>query len=304
MQAPIFEKIKQQQKQHSLSDEVNHQPSSDKPQQQNQPKPSETPQKENFKDPFAIHAENIAKRGAATDRMVKSAIDFKNNEMISKINESLSKKDSIKDDIKEFEEQEKITDEELELAQQVIFKGYAEYNIKIPNIPNHTFTLCTSSAEDVSVIDEIIYEMVKSKENEKGNVDLPAQHVETMRAALFLALGFKGVDGNDFCDEPVNQLMTIKRAVIKVKELEYTGEIKKAGELNESLKKALKYRAIRLRRYPTPVIDFLSSKKYEFDNKMYLIMMSDKILPKSSGQSRDTQELSLSIKENNSNTGQ
>ena len=260
--------------------------------------------KETFKDPFAIHAESMVKRKGSADDLVKKAMETKTSDMVDKANQALSNGSSIQKDMREFDEFEKISDEDLALAEQIVFKGYAEYNVVIPNMPSHVFTLCTSSAEDMSIIDEILYDMVKQREDKTGDVDLPAQHVETMKAALFLALGFKGADGKDFCDEPINQMMTIKRAIIKIKELEYAGEMEKAKSLNDSLKKSLKYRAVRMRRYPTPVIDFLSHKKYEFDTKMYTIMMSDKIIPKSSGQSRDMQDRYLSSQGSSSNSDQ
>lgn len=259
--------------------------------------------KQDFKDPFREQAEQLAGRKNKADDIAKKVIDSQANQMVDKANAALSGSTS-KFDMKEFEELEKISDEDLELAEQTIFKGYAESNIIIPNMPKHTFTLCTTSAEDMSVIDEILYDMVKGRENKEGDVDLPAQHVQTMRAALFLALGFKGPDGKDFCDEPINQLATIKRAIIKVKDLECSGEIDKSAALMKSLKDSVKYRAVRMRRFPTPVIDFLSGKKYEFDNRMYTIMVSPKIIPKSSGQSQGTQEQPSSMRDGTSNTAQ
>jgi len=260
--------------------------------------------KENFEDPFSAHTKDMARRRSAVDHLAKSSIDTKSQEMIDKANAALSNQTGLKEDMKEFEEQMKISDEDVSLAEQVIFKGYAETDVTIPNLPGHKFTLCTTSAEDMSVIDEIIYDMIRGKENDKGDVDLPAQHVQTMKSALFLAMGFKGIGGKDFCDEPIHQIMTIKRAVVKLKELEYAGEMSKVKDLSDSLKKSVKYRAIRIRRYPTPVIDFLSQKKFEFDNKMYTIMISEKLLPKSSGQSRGTQDLSSSTAEESSSSAQ
>lgn len=260
-------------------------------------------EKQDFKDPFKEQADQLATRKNKADDIAKKVIDSQASQMVDKANAALSGSTS-KFDMKEFEELEKISDEDLELAEQTIFKGYAELNITIPNMPKHTFTLCTTSAEDMSIIDEILYDMVKGKEDKDGEVDLPAQHVQTMRAALFLALGFKGTDGKDFCDEPINQLATIKKAVIKVKDLECSGEIDKSIALMKSLKDSVKYRAVRMRRFPTPVIDFLSGKKYEFDNRMYTIMVSPKIIPKSSDQSQGTQERVSSTKEEISNTAQ
>ncbi len=258
--------------------------------------------KEEFSSPYQDHVDEGFRRSEVAKKKAQSSIERQTEEMVEKANKAMS--DTSDADLEEFEKLEKISDKDLEMAEQIVFKGYAEYDVTIPNMPDHKFTLCTTSAEDMSVIDEIIFEMVKERESDDGNVDLPMQHVQTMRSALFLALGFKSVDGKDFCDEPINQLMTIKRAIIKVKDLEYEGEMDKSRHLCESLKKSVKRRANRIRRYPTPVIDFLSQKKYEFDNKMYRIMMSKEIIPKFSGQSQGQPEHTSSTQEESSNTDQ
>ena len=266
--------------------------------------PSEkgSPEKGDFKSPTQQHNEMAAGKKRSAEDILKMAANSDTDSMIGKANSMLSGGGSDKM-FEEFQELEQITPEDLELAEQIVFKGCAEKDIVIPNLPNHKFTICTTSAEEMSVVDEIIYEMVKAKEDNEGDVDLPALHVQTMRAALTLALGFKGVDDKDYCDEPINQLMTIKRAIIKVKDFEYEGDMDSSNKLNESLKKSLKRRAIRVRRLPTPVIDFLSTSKYGFDTAMLQVMMSKKLIPKSSGQSQDAQEPTSSTQASDSNSG-
>jgi len=268
-----------------------------------EPQESPTQQKQDFKTVSQQHEDMVQGRRKPAAEMIKNAVESKTDEMVNKANAALSGMGNGPD-FDEFEQLQKISDEDLELAEQVIFKGYAEKVVTIPNMPGHTFTITTTSAEDMSVIDEIIYDMVKDKEDKDGQVDLPAQHVQTFRSALMIAIGFKGMDGKDYCDEPIHQLMAIKRAVIKVKDLEYEGDIEKSAKLSESLKRSLKHRAVRVRRLPTPVIDFISNEKIMFDQAMYQIMTAKQLIPKSSGQSRDTQEPASPMKENDSSTDQ
>jgi hypothetical protein len=68
---------------------------------------------------------------------------------------------------------------------------------------------------------------------------------------------------------------------MKVSDYYDNGDIKAGDELKADLKKALVARATRVGRMPTPFIDFLSSKKWEFDSKMGDIMNSKTIIPKS-----------------------
>jgi len=259
-------------------------------------------EKEDFRTVAQQQADMAAGKKKSADQLIREATT-KTDGMIDQANSILSGGDSSKD-FDDFEELEKISQEDLDLAEQVIFKGYAEKDLVIPNLSDHQFTICTTSAEDMSVVDEIMYDMVKAKESDDGVVDLPAQHVQTMRAAIMLALGFKGMDGSDYCDEPINQLMTIKRAIIKVKDLEYEGDMDQSQKLCDSLKKSLKHRAVRIRRLPTPVIDFLSGAKFEFDTTMFRIMSSKKLIPKSSGQSQDSQGQPSSTREDSSDTDQ
>lgn len=264
--------------------------------------PEQAPQpKKDFKDPFQMQGDMVAGKKKSAEAMVNAAVNSETDSMIEKANSAISSFGGS-DDFGDFEKLNEISDEDIELAEQVIFKGYAEKEVTIPNLPGHKFTICTTSAEDMSVIDEIIFDMVHEHEDKDGQIDLPAQHVQTMRSALILAMGFVGMDGEEYCDEPVHKINAIKRGVIKVKDYEYEGDLEKAKALNGSLKKSLKHRAVRVRRLPTPVIDFLSNAKFEFDTTMYQIMTSKQLIPKSSGQQQDTQEPNSSEKENSSST--
>ncbi|HUU40510.1 MAG TPA: hypothetical protein VMW42_06205 [Desulfatiglandales bacterium] len=262
----------------------------------------ETPQpapqsKQDFKGPFSEQADITAKRRAGASDILKQTAESKSQQMVEKANEAIANQSSAKADLAAYDELEKITPEDLALAEQLIFKGYAEKDVTIPNLPNNKFTICSTSAEEMSIIDEVLYDMIKEKEDAKGDVDLPAQYVNTMRQALFLAFGFRGVNGKDVCDLPIEHLNTLKKAAVKVKDLEYTGDMESAKSLMKSLKKALIHRAVQIRKFPTPVIDYVANKKTEFDGTMYIIMMADRLIPKSSGQPQGTQEATSSAQE-------
>lgn len=232
--------------------------------------------KEEFKGVFEQHAETVkdrigkpAKLPDEAEASVEKAAAALNNNEVKKLEA-------------EFDDLEKISDKDLELAEQMIFKGYAETNVIIPNLPKHEFTIISTSAEEMGIIDEIIFEMVKKSENTEGVVDLPSSKVQAMRNSLFLAMSYRGVDKKELMEENTTaHLNTLKRSIIKISDLENAGDLEKSVELKNTVKKYLKLRASKIGRLATPIIDFLSGEKYNFDARMLKIMSSKHILPKS-----------------------
>jgi len=249
----------------------------DKPIQTEEP-PAVLPEKQDFKEPFKEHAETLSDRisnqkGIRVDPGEKAAADAA---------AALNKQGPDKDMEAELEEMDKISPEDLDLAEQMVFKGFAEFDVEMSNLPNHKFTICSTNAEEMNMIDEIIFDMVKRAEDkEDGTVDLPQNQVQAMRNALFVAISYKGRNKEEVMDDSSCYLNTIKKAIIRISELENLGQIDESKKLKTSLKKSLIRRATAIKRMPTPVIDFLSGEKYAFDAKMYKIMSTKNVLPKS-----------------------
>ena len=61
----------------------------------------------------------------------------------------------------------------------------------------------------------------------------------------------------------------------------YVNALHEDLKLRAELKTALRKRAAKVTAMPTAIIDFLSQKKFEFDSKMYTIMTTKGIFPKS-----------------------
>lgn len=237
--------------------------------------------KAEFKDEFEQHKQ----MRADTEVKLKTAAAKANTDVekqIERVNAQLAGVDGGNKDTKELEELAKLTKADVDLAEQLIFKGFAMTEAAPENFPDHKFSICSTSADDISLIDEMVFEYVKSKEDEKtGAVDLPDANVRAFRNALTLALCVRGEGDKDMCEIAIQQLSTIKRAIGKCRELELDGDIDSLNKLRSELKKALKKRAAKITSMPTQIIDFLSQKKFEFDSKMYTIMTTKGILPKS-----------------------
>ena len=241
----------------------------------NPPKQGPLPEKEEFKDPFAIQNDlrsQAETKNRAIERMAASETDA-----AQKAANALNNQGELSAGVDDG-----ITADDLKLAEQLIFKGYAEKNVEMEAFPGKKFTICSTNAEELSIIDDIAFDMVKNiQTNSDGTVDLPENHVRTMRNALFVALSYRGVDGVELCTDAVCHLNTLKKAIFKTNELYNEGDIKKGDELKVSLKRALVKRATAVKRLATPLIDFLSGEKYRFDAKMAEVMNKKGILPKS-----------------------
>jgi hypothetical protein len=237
--------------------------------------------KKDFEDEFTKAArmkKEVMERTAAESQKRSEATE----RAIGQANDALSGIDRKMADEKEMEDLAKITKEDIDLAEKLIFNGYAEKDVSMTNFPDRKFTITTTTPEEVNLVEEMVFEYIKSFENAKtGDVDLPQSKVQSYRNALSLATSYKGMDGKDFCEQSIYQLQLIKRAVAACRKYEFEGEIQKAKDTRKELKDSMKYRAARIMAMSTQLIDFLNMMKFDFDNAMYRIMTTKHLIPKS-----------------------
>jgi hypothetical protein len=239
------------------------------PVQNNQDVPR--PPKENFPDVFRQQEEMIQNTKAATQ--AKKDPDAEN---IDQLNKALSgdNKSSLDEDIV------KISKEDMALAEQLIFNGYTECNVEMVNFPGRKFAICSTNAEEMGLIDEIVFEKIRSvKQNDDGSVEMPENSIRALRNALFISVSYRGVDGKDISTDAICHINTIKRAILKLGDIYNSGELAKADDLKKSIKQAMIKRATIVKRMPTPLIDFITNEKYNFDVKMLKIMNEKNIVP-------------------------
>ena len=243
------------------------------------PGQSSSSRKQDFKDPFVEHQESVNE----INRRQKPKLDnIIGDQVLENTAASVNNAGPGKNVQADLDEMESFSEEDIDLAEQMVFRGYAEFDASMPRFPKRKFTICSTSAEEIAIVDEIVFNYVKSFESEDGAVDLPQNNVKALKNALFIAISYRGMDQEELMGEDaLCHLNKIKQAIIKVTDLEDAGEVEKALKLRDSLKKKLLKRASRVRRMATPLIDFLSDKKFEFDSKMLAIMSTPGMLPKS-----------------------
>lgn len=227
--------------------------------------------KEDFIDVFEQQKKLIEK----TQKGIAPKID-QDQAMVENLNKSLSGEggSDIDDEII------KISQDDLKLAEQLVFNSYAECNVEIKNFPGRKFTITSTNGEELGLIDEIVFEKIRSvKQNEDGSVELPQNAVSSLRNSLFIAMSFRGIDGNDISKDPICHINTLKRAIIKLGDVYNSGELQKAEELKKNIKQAMIKRATLVKRMPTALIDYLTGIKYDFDVRMLSIMNKKELLP-------------------------
>lgn len=190
--------------------------------------------------------------------------------------------DKVKEELKQLELYSK---EDMDLAEQLLFRGYAEKNYKV--LANTTICVTSMSAAEVELVNEMVYEFANAKpEHDPKNPlaeqpGLSAKVVEGNQNLLTIALSFKGVNGTDISPNAGRTLSFIKNGIRSMNNAEVDGDMKKFKEMRDELKKVIWARARELKRVPVPVIDVAGKRRYEFEKMMYDITSREDLLPKS-----------------------
>lgn len=230
---------------------------------------TQTP-KQDMEDVFSQQGREVKNRAKKASNIPETESD----RLAAQINKSLSDDPELADI--------EINEDDVKLAEKLIFDGYAETDVVMDSFPNSKFTMCSTNAEEMGMIDEVIFDVMKKAETDDGMVDIPQNKIQTLRNAIFVALGYRGRDSIDLCgDDKSRNLHVIKKGIVRRGDLEIAGKVKETGEINDSLKQAILIRARRVQQLPTPLIDFLSAEKWKFDKKMYKIMTQKGVIPKS-----------------------
>lgn len=232
--------------------------------------PTPPPSKENMENVFTQQDRDVKARA----KKAKEAPETESDRLAAQVNQSLSGDQELSDiEIKE---------DDIKLAEKLIFDGYAETEVIMDSFPDHKYTICSTNAEEMGMVDEVIFDLMRKHETDDGMVNIPQNKIQTLRNAIFVALGYRGRDGVDLCGEDRSRhLHVIKKGIVRRGDLEIAGEVKDLEKMNVSLKEAILIRARRVQQLPTPIIDFLSAQKWRFDKKMYKIMTMKGVVPKS-----------------------
>jgi hypothetical protein len=233
--------------------------------------------KQQFQDIFMQDAQLKQKTAEA----VKGMLDKEKpaEEAITQLNDALSgKNQEAKQNEKELEELNKFSKEDIELASQLLFNGFAKKDIKINSTVSAT--VVSSSSMEMAIVNELMYELSKKSEDKEGRVDKSQKDMDLMYQLYILAISFKGYNDKDIAQKG-SSLEMIKKACGRLSDLEIDGNIEEHAKMMEKIKIAIKVRASEIKKLPATIVDILSMKRFEFEREMYEILTKGDVLPKS-----------------------
>jgi len=230
--------------------------------------------KTDFKGPEEIDREQ---RQAQEQAQRRAPVD-KDSESIDRASNALSGKDA-EDNEKELKALEVYSKEDMRLAEELLFRGYAEKDFKI--LPNTTITITSMTSAATELVNEMVYEYASKKDEEGNAPDLSAKVVEGRQQMLLVALGFKGINGADISPASGRSLSFIKSGMKRMSDAEIDGDIKKFNETRAELKKIIWARASELKRIPVSIIDAVAKRRFEFERIMFEITSREDLIPKS-----------------------
>lgn len=236
-------------------------------------------QKEDMENVFSIHARQ---RAQAADNIKKAALKERPDESaVKKLNQQMSGQgDAEKQVEKELEEMAQYTEEDLKMAEQLLFEGFAVKKVKLTE--NTLATIYSINTHEVELVNEMMFDFTKSHETKNGQVDLSQKSVELLSQLYTLAFSFKGYNDKDISESKSNSLDLLKRAAKQMNDFEMEGSIEKYETIKEELKKAVKKRAARIKQIPATVLDAITAKRYEFERVLFdIINRGENLLPKS-----------------------
>ena len=238
--------------------------------------------KEDFSNVFQQQSQQASKRAsdaADAGRRKSTVMD----DSIAQINASGLGGKSAADRVdEEIAEMDSVSEEDLALAEELVFGGYVEKTVKAKNLKNVSVTVCSVTAGEIAIVEEMALDYINTYKDDDGEIEgIPNNNAKAYKQMIEVALGVTGINGKELSDKAAYQLGGIKKGIIKYDELVFDGDMEGSKKILEMIKQAVKFRAMIIRRMSAPLIDMITAIKYDFNAKMFDIMNTDDILPKS-----------------------
>ena len=91
---------------------------------------------------------------------------------------------------------ESISEEDIALAEELVFNGYVEKEYKSKSMTKVSAIVCSTTAGEISIIEEMILDYVNQFKDEDGEIqDLPTNNAKTYKQMLEAAHGIKSING-------------------------------------------------------------------------------------------------------------
>jgi len=236
------------------------------------------PKKQDFSDIF--NEDSRMKADMAQKMKTLQAKADPTEKMVQNLNDQMSGKMSESKKVeKELADLEKYSEEDLKLAEELLFNGFARKEVKLSE--KTSATLYSTNANEIAIVNELMFDFVKKYEMTDGKLNVNQKTIDHMNQLYMLAISFKGLNDKEMSESRNRALEVLKNAFKKLSDLEIEGDLEKHQKLLDEIKNAIRGRAAEIKRMSASAIDALSFKRYEFERAMYDIITRGDIIPKS-----------------------
>ena len=200
-------------------------------------------------------------------------------DLASKVNSAFQS--SSKSDTEMLIEDVQLTEFEQSVVEQILFEGYAEYDIDL-GWKGRKVTAVTVTPADFELGEHMIRKYLESKKDESGEYQVSESLLSSRRNIYNFALSIVGLDGKDLSDVRGYQLKVLKAAFKKAETFLDDGEIEKYDNIMKSIEAGVNFRSRYIRQeWSTILTDLITLKKGEFEDRVYNALRREGAIPKS-----------------------
>ena len=152
----------------------------------------------------------------------------------------------------------KFTEADYDMVDQVVFRGYAEKEIKFGPDGRYHAILTTSTSGEEIVMETILMEVSDSGE-------MSPQMFQQYMGMLLVSLSLKSMHGKDYPENPALNLDRLKNAFKVLLEFERAGKEDKYKEQFANIIKLVKGRLSYVKEMPTPIAEKMSKERSKIE---------------------------------------
>ena len=180
---------------------------------------------------------------------------------------------------KEIEEEQRISDEDMKLVEEMLFKGWVikSYDILAGR---HSVEISTILPCEIDLMEEVLEDEAKLKEEDGG--DVTTYYLGSRRKMLMIAISYRGMDKADFGPKAELKFDSLKAAVNRYNRILISGDLTELKKSKDMIKDIIKRRATALAATMTTTLsDIASLKRHDLDTLMITALGREGIVPKS-----------------------
>jgi len=230
-----------------------------------------------------------AAQAAAGKDQVAEIMKDDQSKLIDNINNALEQNNSKWNEVEDVE----LSEEEQSTLEQILFQGYAQYDIPI-GFKDRKVTVVSQSPLDHEIIEVCMKRFITSATMMKAGTDeidnnesllISEGALMSRRQMYSMAMFVVGFNGEDICKDENRHfsLKVLKAAYKKALTLLSSGKIQEYRDLLDIIIGGVNHRATIIMEWGNLLIDTINERKFEYENRLFksLDQKRTKAVPKS-----------------------